>query len=181
MAIEITRAEADTLLKTPLISKLLIEWIKGEESEKFPLANLANASAILFENLKQVNWAGFYLYDEKVDELILGPFLRKPAVVRIKPGSGVVGESFEKQETITVADVHVFDGHIACDPASNAEIVVPLTTPMVSVWVSWISIQRPSTVSGLRKRLSLSTSLRLCCNTSNQKSLDNPDRIELQK
>ena len=67
MAIEITRAEADTLLKTPLISKLLIEWIKGEESEKFPLANLANASAILFENLKQVNWAGFYLYDEKVD------------------------------------------------------------------------------------------------------------------
>lgn len=62
MAIEITRAEADTLLKTPLISKLLIEWIKGEESEKFPLANLANASAILFENLKQVNWAGFYLY-----------------------------------------------------------------------------------------------------------------------
>lgn len=128
MAIEITRAEADTLLKTPLISKLLIEWIKGEESEKFPLANLANASAILFENLKQVNWAGFYLYDEKVDELILGPFLGKPAVVRIKPGSGVVGESFEKQETITVADVHVFDGHIACDPASNAEIVVPLTT-----------------------------------------------------
>ena len=128
IAIEITRAEADTLVKTPLISQLLIEWIKGEESEKFPLANLANAAAILQENLKQVNWAGFYLYDEKIDELILGPFVGKAAVVRIKPGSGVVGDAFRKQETIRVADVHVFDGHIACDPASNAEIVVPLTT-----------------------------------------------------
>lgn len=112
---------------TPLLSQLLTSWIIGEESEGFPLANLANAAAILYENLATVNWAGFYLYDHEQDELILGPFLGKPAVVRIKPGSGVVGQAYESQETITVDDVHQHAGHIACDSASNAEIVVPLT------------------------------------------------------
>ena len=112
---------------TPLLSQLLTSWITGEESEDFPLANLSNAAAILYENLATVNWAGFYLYDQEKDELILGPFLGKPAVVRIKPGSGVVGQAYENQATTVVDDVHQHAGHIACDSASNAEIVVPLT------------------------------------------------------
>lgn len=112
---------------TPLLSQLLTSWISGEESEELPLANLSNAAAILFENLADVNWAGFYLYNPTKDELILGPFLGKPAVVRIKPGSGVVGQGYNSQESIIVADVHQHPGHIACDSASNAEIVIPLT------------------------------------------------------
>jgi GAF domain-containing protein len=128
MAITITEAEAQTFEKTPLISQLLTEWITGEQSQGLALANYANASAILFENIKSVNWAGFYFYDEKLNELVLGPFVGKPAVVRIQPGKGVVGNAFVNQETVVVADVHTFDGHIVCDPASNAEIVVPLTT-----------------------------------------------------
>ncbi|CAM4288654.1 GAF domain-containing protein [Weissella hellenica] len=112
---------------TPLLSQLLTSWISGEESEEFPLANLSNAAAILFENLADVNWAGFYLYNQTKDELILGPFLGKAAVVRIKPRSGVVGQGYESQESIIVADVHQHPGHIACDSASNAEIVIPLT------------------------------------------------------
>ena len=111
----------------PLLSQLLTSWITGEESEDFPLANLSNAAAILYENLATVNWAGFYLYDQEKDELILGPFLGKPAVVRIKPGSGVVGQAYENQATTVVDDVHQHAGHIACDSVSNAEIVVPLT------------------------------------------------------
>ena len=111
----------------PLLSQLLTSWITGEESEDFSLANLSNAAAILYENLATVNWAGFYLYDQEKDELILGPFLGKPAVVRIKPGSGVVGQAYENQATTVVDDVHQHAGHIACDSASNAEIVVPLT------------------------------------------------------
>ena len=111
----------------PLLSQLLTSWITGEESEDFSLANLSNAAAILYENLATVNWAGFYLYDQEKDELILGPFLGKPAVVRIKPGSGVVGQAYENQATTVVGDVHQHAGHIACDSASNAEIVVPLT------------------------------------------------------
>ena len=110
-----------------LLSQLLTSWITGEESEDFSLANLSNAAAILYENLATVNWAGFYLYDQEKDELILGPFLGKPAVVRIKPGSGVVGQAYENQATTVVDDVHQHAGHIACDSASNAEIVVPLT------------------------------------------------------
>lgn len=125
--VTLAETELETLNNTPLISRLLTTQIHGEESEAFALANYANAAAILFENLKAVNWAGFYFYDEKVNELILGPFLGKPAVVRIKPGAGVVGKTFDSQQTTVVGDVHAFSGHIACDPASNAEIVVPIT------------------------------------------------------
>lgn len=114
--------------KTPLLSLLLTQWITDEKSEGLAQANYANASALLFQNLRAVNWAGFYFYDEKLDELVLGPFLGKPAVVRIKPGNGVVGKTYTSQETTVVADVHSFAGHIACDSDSNAEIVVPVTT-----------------------------------------------------
>lgn len=90
------------------------------------IANLSNASALLFDHLSDVNWAGFYLWDPSDQELVLGPFQGKVACVRIKDGSGVCGTAFQNEETIVVPDVHQFPGHIACDAASESEIVVPL-------------------------------------------------------
>jgi GAF domain-containing protein len=88
------------------------------------IANLANASALLFSHLPNINWAGFYLL--KGDELVLGPFQGKLACTRIKLGRGVCGTSASKRETLVVPDVDAFPGHIACDSASRSEIVVPL-------------------------------------------------------
>ena len=85
---------------------------------------LANASALLNENLENINWCGFYLV--KNDALQLGPFQGKIACVNIAKGKGVCGTAFEKDETILVEDVHQFPGHIACDAASNSEIVIPV-------------------------------------------------------
>lgn len=87
-------------------------------------ANLANASALLFSTLPELNWAGFYLLKE--GELVVGPFQGKPACVRIPMGKGVCGTAALQRTTIVVADVHEFPGHIACDAASNSEIVVPI-------------------------------------------------------
>lgn len=89
------------------------------------LAVLANTSALLFERLENVNWAGFYLLEG--DTLVLGPFQGKIACVRIPPGKGVCGTAVATGEVQRVEDVHAFEGHIACDAASNAEIVLPLT------------------------------------------------------
>lgn len=88
------------------------------------LADLSNAAALLFINLKQINWAGFYL--NRGGELILGPFQGKPACVRIAMGSGVCGTAAETRKTLLVSDVHQFPGHIACDEASQSEIVIPI-------------------------------------------------------
>lgn len=88
------------------------------------LANLSNASAVLWLLLDNINWAGFYLF--KDGELILGPFQGKPACTHIKLGKGVCGTSAEKRETQLVKNVHEFPGHIACDSDSNSEIVVPI-------------------------------------------------------
>lgn len=88
------------------------------------VANLANISSVLFMELDQINWAGFYLY--KDGELVLGPFQGKPACIRIPMGKGVCGTSAESLTVQRIADVHAFPGHIACDAASNSEIVVPL-------------------------------------------------------
>lgn len=88
------------------------------------VANLANASALLKKCLNDTNWAGFYLYDGK--ELVLGPFQGLPACIRIPLGKGVCGTSASERRTLRIADVHEFPGHIACDAASNSEIVVPL-------------------------------------------------------
>ena len=88
------------------------------------IANLANSAAILYNNLTDLNWAGFYLLKE--DELVLGPFQGKNACVRIEKGAGVCGTAWAKKEVQVVADVHDFAGHIACDPNSNSEIVVPI-------------------------------------------------------
>ena len=87
-------------------------------------ANLANASALLWEMLDGINWAGFYLLEGST--LVLGPFQGKPACIEIPLGRGVCGTAAEKDCTQLVYDVHQFPGHIACDDASNSEIVVPL-------------------------------------------------------
>lgn len=92
--------------------------------ERDLVANAANFSSLLFHSLPDLNWAGFYFV--KDDELVLGPFQGQPACVRIKIGQGVCGTGAAKCETVIVSNVHEFPGHIACDSASNSEIVVPL-------------------------------------------------------
>ena len=88
------------------------------------LATLANTSALLYERLTDVNWAGFYLLED--DTLVLGPFQGKIACVRIPVGRGVCGTAVARNQVQRIEDVHAFDGHIACDAASNSEIVFPL-------------------------------------------------------
>lgn len=88
------------------------------------VANLANASALLWQSIPDLNWAGFYLLDG--DILVLGPFQGKPACTQIPVGKGVCGTAVAENATQLVADVHQFPGHIACDCASNSEIVIPL-------------------------------------------------------
>lgn len=89
------------------------------------LATLANTSALLFERLEGVNWAGFYLLEGET--LVLGPFQGKIACVRIPVGKGVCGTAVSTKSIQRIEDVHAFDGHIACDAASNSEIVLPMT------------------------------------------------------
>jgi len=90
------------------------------------VANAANMAALLYWNLPQLNWAGLYLIEAQRGDLLLGPFQGKPACVRIPVGQGVCGTAALRRETVVVPDVHAFPGHIACDSASNAEIVVPI-------------------------------------------------------
>jgi GAF domain-containing protein len=94
--------------------------------ERDPWANAANLAALLFEHLPDVNWAGFYFL--RGGELVVGPFQGRVACVRITPGTGVCGTAAASRRTLIGPDVHAFAGHIACDPASNAEIVVPLVS-----------------------------------------------------
>ncbi len=92
--------------------------------ERDRTANAANLAALIFHSLPELNWAGFYFL--RGDELVLGPFQGKPACVRIAVGRGVCGTAARDRRTIVVPDVHAFPGHIACDSASNSEIVVPI-------------------------------------------------------
>ena len=105
--------------------KLMVGTVKAFlDGETNVIANLSNTSAIINEYVKDINWAGFYLMEE--GELVLGPFQGKPACIRIPLGRGVCGAAALKKETIIVEDVHQFPGHIACDAASNSEIVIPI-------------------------------------------------------
>lgn len=90
----------------------------------YPISNLANASALLWQELDRLNWAGFYLMEKGM--LVLGPFQGKPACIEIPVGKGVCGTAVAEQKTQLVPDVHQFPGHIACDSASNSEIVIPI-------------------------------------------------------
>ena len=89
------------------------------------IANAANTSALLYQMMPDLNWAGFYFLRAN-DELVLGPFQGKVACVRIPKGKGVCGAAVQRRETVLVEDVHAFPGHIACDSASRSELVVPL-------------------------------------------------------
>ena len=88
------------------------------------IANLANTSAAIWDSLEDINWAGFYIMEE--GKLVLGPFQGKPACIEIGVGRGVCGTAVAERKTQLVEDVHQFPGHIACDSASNSEIVVPI-------------------------------------------------------
>ncbi|HHW27761.1 MAG TPA: GAF domain-containing protein [Firmicutes bacterium] len=116
--------------KRQLYAQLQKELAAMVEGEWLPIPNLANAAALLWHALKDINWCGFYLMVDKGSEgqpeLVLGPFQGKPACIRIKVGKGVCGTAVAHNKTQVVDNVHEFPGHIACDSASNSEIVVPL-------------------------------------------------------
>ncbi|MDM5249769.1 GAF domain-containing protein [Lysinibacillus sp. G4S2] len=103
------------------LAKQLDALLTGETDR---IANFSNASALLNQFLTNINWVGFYVLQG--EELVLGPFQGLPACVRIPIGRGVCGVAVEKEETMVVKDVHAFPGHIACDAASQSEIVIPL-------------------------------------------------------
>ena len=113
-----------TMTDYSLLTQQLLSLSEGVEEE---VTVLANAASLLWHSLPGINWAGFYLARE--NGLVLGPFMGRPACVRIPCGKGVCGTAAERDETLLVPDVHRFPGHIACDSASNAEIVVPIHTP----------------------------------------------------
>ena len=104
-----------------LLNKQLVALLEGESNQ---IANLSNAAALLNQFLDRINWVGFYLTEE--NELVLGPFQGLPACVRIPFGKGVCGTSASQMKTFRIEDVHAFPGHIACDAASQSEIVIPL-------------------------------------------------------
>jgi L-methionine (R)-S-oxide reductase len=118
------RARGKQNEKAKLYASLTVQLLSLLKGEHDFIANAANFSALLFNSLPNVNWAGFYIL--RGEELVLGPFQGNPACVRIPLGKGVCGVAAKQCETIIVPNVHEFPGHIACDVASNAEIVVPL-------------------------------------------------------
>jgi GAF domain-containing protein len=105
------------------------------------IANAANFAALIYTSVPDLNWAGFYLFDGT--ELVVGPFQGKPACIRIALGRGVCGTAAQSRQTQVIRDVHAFDGHIACDAASNSEIVVPLTKADGSLFGVW-DVDSPS-------------------------------------
>ena len=110
---------------TSIFPQLLVQAKSLIAGEPDLIANLANLSALLYHNLEEVNWAGFYLF--KDEQLVLGPFQGQPACIRIPMGKGVCGTAAQSNTIQRIADVHQFDGHIACDAASNSEIVIPFS------------------------------------------------------
>ena len=111
--------------------KLILKQVEALVSaESDPIANAANISSLVYHAIDEVNWVGFYYL--RSGELVLGPFSGQPACTRIPVGKGVCGTAFASQETQVVADVHSFQGHIACDSASESEVVVPFKTNKLS-------------------------------------------------
>jgi L-methionine (R)-S-oxide reductase len=110
--------------KPELYRELLGQARSLFEGVRDPIANAANLSALIWQAVPDLNWAGFYFV--RPEGLMLGPFQGRPACVRIAIGKGVCGTAAASRQTLIVPDVHAFDGHIACDGASNSELVVPL-------------------------------------------------------
>ena len=117
-------APSDSADKAALYADLLSAANALTKDEPDAVANMANVSALLWQFLPDLNWAGFYRLVG--DELVLGPFQGKPACIRIPMGRGVCGAAAATRETQVVEDVHAFPGHIACDAASASEIVLPI-------------------------------------------------------
>ena len=117
-------AKQETASKPEMYTHLAAQLRSLLEGERDLIANAANVASVLYHSLPDLNWAGFYMYKE--GELVLGPFQGEPACVRIGIGKGVCGTAAEIRQTVVVANVHEFPGHIACDSKSNSEIVVPL-------------------------------------------------------
>ncbi len=121
--------------KSALYDTLVAQARSLIESETDLVANAANFASLVYHSLDGLNWAGFYFHDGR--ELVVGPFQGKPACVRIPLGRGVCGTAAQSRETQVVRDVHEFPGHIACDSASQSEIVVPLVAAdgtLIGVW-----------------------------------------------
>ncbi|SET45446.1 GAF domain-containing protein [Oceanobacillus limi] len=116
-----TSYSGDKVKDYELMIKQLQSLLEGEKDK---VANLSNASALLNQFLNEVNWVGFYLWKE--DQLVLGPFQGLPACIRIPYGKGVCGTAIKEQKTQRIENVHHFPGHIACDSASQSEIVIPI-------------------------------------------------------
>ncbi|WP_373974734.1 GAF domain-containing protein [Chitinibacter sp. SCUT-21] len=110
--------------RTPDYAQLELQLQSLLAGERNFVTNAAQFSAFIFQTLADLNWAGFYLAQDQT--LLLGPFQGKVACVKIPFGRGVCGAAAQQRKTIVVADVHAFDGHIACDSASNSEIVLPV-------------------------------------------------------
>lgn len=128
--------------KATLYADLLSAADALTRDEPDPVANMANISALLWQLLPDLNWAGFYRMVG--DELVLGPFQGKPACIRIPVGRGVCGAAAATRETQLVEDVHAFPGHIACDAASASEIVVPLVVGEQVIGVIDLDSPRPA-------------------------------------
>jgi len=124
----------DAASKTALYAELAGQARGLLAGERDRIANAANFAALAWYALPDINWCGFYFFDGK--ELVVGPFQGKPACIRIALGKGVCGTAANTRETQVVDDVHAFAGHIACDSASNSEIVVPLYdgARLIGVW-----------------------------------------------
>src|SRR6188474_1544368 len=116
--------QIDTSSKPAMYADLAVAARGLTEGEPDPIANMANLAALIWQSLPDLNWAGFYRLDGR--ELVLGPFQGKPACIRIPIGKGVCGTAAARGTTMLVPDVHNFPGHIACDPDSRSELVVPL-------------------------------------------------------
>jgi len=124
MTFQLEQIEATS--KAELYANLAGQLRSLLEGERDLIANAANFAAVLYHALPDLNWAGFYF--KQGEELVLGPFQGQPACVRIPIGKGVCGTAAQQRQTLLVDDVHDFPGHIACDSASNSEIVVPLVS-----------------------------------------------------
>jgi GAF domain-containing protein len=127
-------APIQTASKAELYAELAVQMRGLLAGERDRVANAANFAALVWHALPDINWCGFYFFDGT--ELVVGPFQGRPACVRIALGKGVCGTAAATGETQLVEDVHAFDGHIACDSASNSEIVVPLRDGehLIGVW-----------------------------------------------
>ncbi|PPK48164.1 GAF domain-containing protein [Clostridium algidicarnis] len=107
--------------------KYMLILIEGQlSSEKNIIASLCNISAIINSTIDRCNWVGFYIYEEEKESLVLGPFQGRPACNRIDFGKGVCGTAIKEKKPLRIENVNEFEGHIACDSASNSEIVIPI-------------------------------------------------------